>query len=148
MLVRTFQAGEMSEALRMVKAEMGMDAMILSSKKERKRGILGYFSKPYFEVTAALEPRLPSRPNPYQEPEPAPPVRELSTKEEFQNSMLGPLAREVRELKQRIESMSKKDAQQAAQPEGGTEPEQGPRTFAKEELDEIKKLRIGRIALV
>ena len=50
----------------MVKAEMGLDAMILSSKKERRRGILGYFSKPYFEVTAALEPRAaqPSQPVP------------------------------------------------------------------------------------
>ena len=57
----------------MVKAEMGLDAMILSSKKERRKGILGYFSKPYFEVTAALEPRAPSRPNPYREPPPPPP---------------------------------------------------------------------------
>jgi flagellar biosynthesis protein FlhF len=136
----------MSEALRMVKAEMGLDAMILSSKKERRKGILGYFSKPYFEVTAALEPRPPSRPNPYQEPEPVAPPRELSTKEEFQNSMLGPLAREVRELKLRIEALSKKDAQQAAQPEAGAETEQGPRTFAKEELEEIKKLLYSAVS--
>ena len=114
MLVRTFQAGEMSEALRMVKAEMGLDAMILSSKKERRKGILGYFFKPYFEVTAALEPRPPSRPNPYrEEPAPVPPERELSAREEFQNSMLGPLAREVRELKIRIEALSRNDAAQA-----------------------------------
>ena len=129
----------------MVKAEMGLDAMILSSKQERRKGILGYFSKPYFEVTAALEPRMNSRPSPYrEEPEPAPPPRELSTKEEFQNSMLGPLAREVRELKQRIETLSKKDGQQQrSQLESASEqesPEPGPRTFAKEELEEIKKL--------
>jgi flagellar biosynthesis protein FlhF len=134
----------------MVKAEMGLDAMILSSKKERRKGILGYFSKPYFEVTAALEPRPPVRPNPYrEEPEP-PPQRELSTREEFQNSMLGPLAREVRELKQRIEALSRKDAQQApsqaAQPAPATEPEQGPRTFAKEELEEIKKLLYSAVS--
>jgi len=153
MLVRTFQAGEMSEALKMVKAEMGLDAMILSSKKERRKGILGYFSKPYFEVTAALEPRMASRPNPYREepePPPPPPARELSTKEEFQNSMLGPLAREVRELKQRIEALSKKDAQQGAAPvfgaEAAAEPEQGPRTFAKEELEEIKKLLYSAVS--
>src|SRR6185369_9076013 len=111
MLVRTFKAGEMSEALRMVKAEMGLDAMILSSKKERRKGILGFFSKPYFEVTAAVEPRgAASRPNPYREqPAPEPPPRELSTKEEFQNSMLVPLAREVKELRARIEALSKKE---------------------------------------
>jgi flagellar biosynthesis protein FlhF len=143
----------MSEALRMVKAEMGLDAMILSSKQERRKGILGYFSKPYFEVTAALEPRMTSRPSPYrEEPEPAPPPpRELSTKEEFQNSMLGPLAREVRELKQRIESLSRKDGQQQrSQLESASEqasPEPGPRTFAKEELDEIKKLLYSAVGV-
>jgi flagellar biosynthesis protein FlhF len=150
MLVRTFQANEMSEALRMVKAEMGLDAMILSSKKERKKGILGFFSKPYFEVTAALEPRPVARPNPYRE-EPEPPARELSTKEEFQNSMLGPLAREVRDLKQRVEALSKKDAQVAqvapsTSPQSPDAVEAAPRNFAKEELDEIKKLLYSAVA--
>jgi len=139
----------MSEALRMVKAEMGLDAMILSSKKERKKGILGFFSKPYFEVTAALEPRPVQRPNPYrEEPEPQ---RELSTKEEFQNSMLGPLAREVRELKQRIEALSKREAssqpvQAAPAPAAAPEQEPAPRTFAKEELEEIKKLLFSAVS--
>ncbi|GFO53264.1 flagellar biosynthesis protein FlhF [Geomonas sp. Red276] len=145
MLVKTFQAEQMSEALRMVKAEMGLDAMILSSKKERRKGILGFFSKPYFEVTAALEPRpVAPRPNPYQEEQPR--ERELSTREEFQNSMLGPLAREVRELKLRVEQLTRKDAATAApvaekgqRAEAGAEAE-APRTFAKEELEEIKKL--------
>ena len=154
MLVKTFQAGEMSEALKMVKAEMGLDAMILSSKKERRKGILGFFCKPYFEVTAALEPRAPSRPNPYrEEPAPAPPERELSTREEFQNSMLGPLAREVRELKVRIEALSKKEVPQAAapapqtaRPEGAAETQPAPRTFAREELEEIKQLLYNAVS--
>jgi flagellar biosynthesis protein FlhF len=130
----------------MVKAEMGLDAMILSSKKERRKGLLGYFTKPYFEVTAALEPRPPVRPNPYREepPPPSPPERELSTREEFQNSMLGPLAREVRDLKQRVEALTKKDAMAFEQPSQASqqqpETEQGPRTFAKEDLDQIKQL--------
>ena len=152
MLVKTFQAGEMAEALRMVKAEMGLDAMILSSKKERRKGLLGYFFKPYFEVTAALEPRAPSRPNPYREAAQAPPVqeRELSTREEFQNSMLGPLAREVRELKVRIEALSRKDAAPVEPPpprlEAAPEPAQGPRTFSKDELEEIKKLLYNAVS--
>lgn len=140
----------MSEALKMVKAEMGLDAMILSSKKERRKGILGYFFKPYFEVTAALEPRPPSRPNPYREPEPPAPERELSTREEFQNSMLGPLAREVRDLKVRIEALTRKEAAQAAAlpalPEAAAEPAQGPRTFSKEELEEIKMLLYNAVS--
>jgi len=148
----------MSEALRMVKAEMGLDAMILSSKKERRKGILGFFSKPYYEVTAALEPRPPQRQNPYREEPPPAPERELSTREEFQNSMLGPLAREVRELKQRIEALSKKEAQQGAQPAPlqSPQPQQprelqpeapaGPRTFGKEELEEIKQLLYSAVS--
>ncbi|MBJ6751707.1 flagellar biosynthesis protein FlhF [Geomonas anaerohicana] len=152
MLVKTFQAGEMSEALRMVKAEMGLDAMILSSKKERKKGILGFFSKPYYEVTAALEPRPVQRPNPYREEPPPAPERELSTREEFQNSMLGPLAREVRELKQRIEALTKKEAQQATQ-QGAPQVQElqpdtpaVPRTFGKEELEEIKQLLYNAVS--
>ncbi|MBU5611503.1 flagellar biosynthesis protein FlhF [Geomonas azotofigens] len=153
MLVKTFQAGEMSEALRMVKAEMGLDAMILSSKKERKKGILGFFSKPYYEVTAALEPRPAQRPNPYREEPPAP-ERELSTREEFQNSMLGPLAREVRELKQRIEALTRKEAQAAQEPAQQAAPVQEPqaetptvpRTFGKEELEEIKQLLYNAVS--
>ena len=151
----------MSEALKMVKAEMGLDAMILSSKKERHKGLFGFFRKPFFEVTAALDARPATRPNPYrEEPPPPPPSRELSTREEFQNSMLGPLAREVRELKQRVEAMTKKDAleasarqaQQPGQPlqqsqsaklpqaDSATDSGRGQRTIAKEEIEEIKKL--------
>lgn len=157
MLVKTFQAGEMSEALKMVKAEMGLDAMILSSKKERRKGILGLFSKPYFEVTAALDPRPVPRPNPYREEPPAPPERELSTREEFQNSMLGPLAREVRELKQKIEALSRKDATegttqdperdpQPPQQEGAAELPHALKNIGKEELEEIKKLLYNAVA--
>ena len=137
----------------MVKAEMGLDAMILSSKKERRKGIFGFFCKPYFEVTAALEPRPPQRSNPYrEEPPPAPPERELSTREELQNSMLGPLAREVRELKVRFEALARKEAlqasAQAAPPvqEAAAEPAPGPRTFAKEELEEIKQLLYNAVS--
>ncbi|MBJ6801209.1 flagellar biosynthesis protein FlhF [Geomonas propionica] len=152
MLVKTFQAGEMSEALRMVKAEMGLDAMILSSKKECKKGILGFFSKPYYEVTAALEPRPQQRPNPYREEPPPVPERELSTREEFQNSMLGPLAREVRELKQRIEALTRKESQQAAQQAAPQPQEPQPetpaaaRTFGKEDLEEIKQLLYNAVS--
>lgn len=153
MLVKTFQAGEMSEALRMVKAEMGLDAMILSSKKARRGGILGYFSKPYFEVTAALEPRPAQRGNPYREepPQVQERERELSTREEFQNSMLGPLAREVRELKLRLEALTRRDAELAQPAVAAVEPQQElaqqpPRVFAREELEEIKKLLYNAVA--
>ena len=66
MLVKTFQAASMAEALRMVKAELGPDAMILSTKKENSGGILGFFSKSVYRVTAAIDPV------PRQAPPPAP----------------------------------------------------------------------------
>jgi flagellar biosynthesis protein FlhF len=109
MLVKTFKATDMSEALRMVKAEMGSDAMILSSRKERRKGILGIFSKPFFEVTAAIDPRPAPKPVPPQPREKE--ERELNTKEEFQKSMLGPLARELRELRDKVEKLATKDTQ-------------------------------------
>ena len=159
MLVKTFKAGDMAEALKMVKAEMGADAMILSSRKERKRGILGIFSKPYFEVTAALEPR-PATPksNPYRERE----ERELTTKEEFQNSMLVPLARELRDLRDRVEKLTTKEAAPApapapeqtetaaaetaapapAPPAAGAEIAS---RFSKEDMDEIKKYLLNAV---
>ena len=52
----------MAEALRMVKAELGPDAMILSTKKDKTGGILGFFSKPVYRVTAAIDPARTSAP--------------------------------------------------------------------------------------
>lgn len=154
MQVRTFKAHDMSEALRMVKAELGADAMILSSKEERRKGIFGFFSKPVFEVTAALDPRPTPRQNPYAAKE----ERELSTREEFQNSMLAPLARELRDLRDRVEKLATKEEAPAPslQPQMVEEPapaaipapakEITPRTFAKEDLEEIKKFLLNAVA--
>ena len=46
----------MTEALRMVKTELGPDAMIISSTKEKRKGLLGFFLKPVFRVTATVGP--------------------------------------------------------------------------------------------
>jgi len=150
MLVKTFRAGDMSEALRQVKAELGADAMIISSKKEKRRGILGLFAKPYFEVTAALEPKPSPKANPYQEKQ----ERERTTREEFQNSMLAPLARELRDLRDRVEKMTPREAAVPEAPVAAAEPvaepvaerltdsvarEPAPRMMSKEEMEELKK---------
>lgn len=54
MLVKVFEAEEMSAALKMVKETLGPDALILSTRTLRKGG-LGVFGKPVLEVTAAVE---------------------------------------------------------------------------------------------
>jgi len=160
MLVKTFEAVDMSEALKMVKAELGPDAMILSSKKERRRGILGFFSKPVVQVTAALEVRQ-QRPaaNPYREEQ----ERHRSAKEELENSMLAPLARELKDLRDKVEMLSRREpapesfdsrkeasAPQAA-PEVAVKPPQekapfNPKAIPKQDLEEMKQLLFKTLA--
>lgn len=155
MQVRTFKANDMSEALRMIKAELGADAMILSSKQQRRGGWFGFFSKPVYEVTAALDPKPAPLPNPYRERE----ERVLNTREEFQNSMLAPLARELRDLRERVEKLASRE-EQAAPPQefqAGPVVEQPPvpavaekpkdvvRSFAPEDMDEIKKFLLDAL---
>lgn len=62
MHIKTFHAFTMQEALRAIKAELGADAVILSSKEVRREGPFArWVSRPIIEVTAAIE-RPPSRP--------------------------------------------------------------------------------------
>jgi flagellar biosynthesis protein FlhF len=156
MLVKTFQAANMAEALRMVKAELGPEAMILSTKKDKVGGILGFFSKPVYRVTAALDPVrksppvAPTPPAPYRER----PERERTAKEDLENSMFAPLAREIRELREKVDALSRREeeqrkeekpdeeAKQAGQRERGLNLKNIPRS----DLEEIKKLLLNTLA--
>ncbi|MFQ5454894.1 MAG: flagellar biosynthesis protein FlhF [Nitrospirota bacterium] len=54
MQIKKFEAVDMQEAIKMVKSELGSDAIILSTKKIKKGGgTFGLFSRPLIEVTAA-----------------------------------------------------------------------------------------------
>ncbi|WAM33433.1 flagellar biosynthesis protein FlhF [Caldicellulosiruptor morganii] len=55
MKVKRYLAHDMQEALIRIKADLGKDAVILSTKKVRQKGLLGFFKKPLIEVTAACE---------------------------------------------------------------------------------------------
>ncbi|SNB47043.1 flagellar biosynthesis protein FlhF [Geobacter sp. DSM 9736] len=133
----------------MIKVEMGADAMILSSKKERRPGILGFFTKPVFEVTAALETKPAPRPNPYQERE----EKMLSTREEFQNSMLGPIARELKALREKVDNLMNKppeqpdfQAQAARAPaEPAAEKPVSMKNLPKEDMEELKKFLLNAV---
>ena len=155
MLVKTFQAASMPEALRMVKAELGPDAMILSTKKERTGGFLGFFSKQVYRVTAAIDPVRkpsppPSQPAVYREAAP----RERTAREEMESSMLAPLARELKDLREKVESLTRREeevraeAKQAEgvetsdQLDGGINLKNSPRS----DLEEIKKLLLATLA--
>ncbi len=55
MQVKKYIVGDMQQAVSMIKEDLGNDAVLLSQKKVKKKGIKGYFSKPVFEVIAAVE---------------------------------------------------------------------------------------------
>jgi flagellar biosynthesis protein FlhF len=153
MQTRTFQAGNMAEALQLVKTELGPDAMIISSRKERRKGLLGLFMKPVFRITAAYDPAPPRRTMSFrEEPEPGETARD-----EFRNAMLAPLARELKELRERVDALAIGDAPQrtsapvtapvAAMPAGslpgvaaGFE-----REFPADQLQDMKKMLLDSI---
>lgn len=95
----------MAEALQMVKTELGPDAMIISSRREKRKGILGLFSKPVFRVTATTG-APPTRRYPAVPEETS---QESTTLDEFRKSMLEPLVRELRELRERVDAIAGQD---------------------------------------
>ena len=155
MLVKTFQAASMPEALRMVKAELGPDAMILSTKKEQTGGFLGFFSKQVYRVTAAIDPvRKPAPPQapPVVYREPAP--RERTAREEMESSMLAPLARELKDLREKVESLTRREeeARAEAKPADGEDADEQQdsginlKNIPRSDLEEIKKLLLATLA--
>jgi len=155
MLVKTFQAANIPAALRMVKAELGPDAMILATKKEQTGGVFGFFSKQVYLVTAAIDPiRKPA-------PQAAPPTpvvydappRERTAREEMESSMLAPLARELKDLRAKVESLTREgEARTEAKSVDGaetTESEDGGinlKNIPRSDLEEIKKLLLATLA--
>ena len=55
MRIKVFKARTTKEAMALVKAELGADAVILHTKRYKKGGFLGYKGKEMVEVTAAVE---------------------------------------------------------------------------------------------
>lgn len=55
MRIKKYEVFDMKEAMKLIKEELGPDAMILSSRKVVKNNSFGLFSRPIIEVTAAIE---------------------------------------------------------------------------------------------
>lgn len=55
MKIKRYTGNNTQEALLKVKMDLGNDALILNTKKVRKKGILGLFSQPMIEVMAAVD---------------------------------------------------------------------------------------------
>ena len=61
MLVKVFESADMASGLKMVKDELGPDALILSTKTVHS-GKLGLLGKKSFEITAAMDTDWPNNP--------------------------------------------------------------------------------------
>ena len=55
MKVKRYVGETAQEAMQKVKSDLGRDAIILNTRKIRKKGILGFFSKPLIEVVATID---------------------------------------------------------------------------------------------
>lgn len=55
MILKTYIVSDMQEGMEQIKRELGMDAVILSTKEYKKKGIRGWFSKPKLEIVAAYD---------------------------------------------------------------------------------------------
>ena len=147
MLVKTFQAASMPEALRMVKAELGPDAMILSTKREATGGFLGFFSTQVYRVTAAVDPVRKTPPPAAVAPvyrEPAP--RERTAREEMESSMLAPLARELKDLRDKVEALTRREEDVRSEASEPQESGINLKNIPRSDLEEIKKLLLATLA--
>jgi flagellar biosynthesis protein FlhF len=55
MIIKKYRVNNMNEALTRIRYELGKDAVIVSQRKIRKGGLLGFFAKKILEVTAAVD---------------------------------------------------------------------------------------------
>ena len=55
MVIRRYTCNNMQEALLKVKMDLGSDAVIMNSRKVRRKGLIGLFTKPMIEVVAAID---------------------------------------------------------------------------------------------
>ena len=66
MMLKTYIVGTMTEAIPLIKQDLGEDALILNTKKIKTGGFLGFFQKDKLEVTAAIDPAVEQEAQPWQ----------------------------------------------------------------------------------
>src|ERR671935_101242 len=72
MHVKRFEAADMAEALRLVKLELGPNAVILSTRQIKKgSGAFGIFGRSFVEITAAVDREAIDTPRPVPQPHPS-----------------------------------------------------------------------------
>lgn len=103
MRIKRYVAGTMQQAVSMVKADFGDDAVILHTKRFRRGGLFGLFGVPRVEVIAAVEPGTVKKRSPQARRQQA----QLEQAHETTEAVLRTLQDEVRSLKQLIGDQSR-----------------------------------------
>ncbi|MEL7608374.1 MAG: flagellar biosynthesis protein FlhF [Bacillota bacterium] len=98
---------DMPEAMEKIRRELGSDAMILSSKSVRRKGLMGYFSKRLLEVMAAYEPPS-SKANRAEQKPVEEPKAEAPERTEVGSKKIDQLSSQLEELKNAVEVFTEK----------------------------------------
>ena len=112
MHVKRFEAADMAEALRMVKLELGPNAIILSTRQIKKAGgAFGIFGRSFVEVTAAVDHEAvdPARPAPQPRSLAAAPARATTPDVADMTRVLAPLQRDVEAMKDLLQQLALKE---------------------------------------
>jgi flagellar biosynthesis protein FlhF len=112
MHVKRFEAADMAEALRMVKLELGPNAIILSTRQIKKgSGAFGIFGRSFVEVTAAVDRETvePTRPAPQPRALAAAPARATTPDVTDMTRVLDPLQRDVEAMKDLLQQLALKE---------------------------------------
>ncbi|HZJ56922.1 MAG TPA: flagellar biosynthesis protein FlhF [Clostridia bacterium] len=62
MIIKRYIGNTTQEAMTQVKSDLGSDAIILNTRRIRKKGIIHWFAKPLIEVTAAIDNDIVAHP--------------------------------------------------------------------------------------
>jgi flagellar biosynthesis protein FlhF len=112
MHVKRFEAADMTEALRLVKLELGPNAIILSTRQIKKGGgTFGIFGRSFVEVTAAVDREAvdPVRPAPQPRPLATVPARTTTPDVTDMTRVLDPLQRDVEAMKDLLQQLALKE---------------------------------------
>ncbi|MER2105585.1 MAG: flagellar biosynthesis protein FlhF [Solibacillus sp.] len=116
MKMKKYNAPSLAEAMKLVSADLGEDAIILSSKVVVKKKFLGLVKQKSFEVTAGLDPvTRPSRPKiptfepPVKQVKPA--VEPKSVLQSDDTMISSELKKEIADLKLIMQTMHRQSAQ-------------------------------------
>jgi flagellar biosynthesis protein FlhF len=114
--VKRYLVHDMNEAMIKIKSELGMDAVILNTRKIKKGGLFRFFKKPLLEVVAAIDepiektvPRVSREKQEHREQQEQPPIMAAPAKVTQQKDEISSKTEsEFRELKEMVTQLIKK----------------------------------------